>query len=119
LTGSAIDRLGNEIERTELESLALRSGLVVKDSVTAKGCRLLVAADTSTSSGKANQARRFGIPVASVEDFLNSVGTAQPLPADRLEATGVPLVCVSCGHSWIAERQSREPRRETCSNSRT
>jgi DNA polymerase-3 subunit epsilon len=113
-TGSAIDRLGNEIERTELESLALRSGLVVKDSVTAKGCGLLVAADTSTSSGKADQARRFGIPVASVEDFLNSVSTAQPLPAIRLEATGVPLVCVSCGHSWIAKRRSREPRCETC-----
>ena len=80
MTGSAIDRLGNEIERTELESLALRSGLVVKDSVTAKGCMLLVAANTSTSSGKANQARRFGIPVASVEDFLNSVGPRNPYP---------------------------------------
>jgi hypothetical protein len=106
--------LGNEIERAELESIAQRSGLVVKDSVTAKGCGLLVAADTSTSSGKADQARRFGIPVASVDDFLKSVGSAQPLPIIWLEPTGVALVCVSCGHSWIAKRRSREPRCETC-----
>ena len=28
----------------------------------------------------------------------------------RLEHTGVALVCVGCGHSWIAKLRSREPR---------
>jgi hypothetical protein len=113
-TGSATDRAGNEIDRIELELLAVRHGLVAKDSVTAKGCDLLVAADTATRSGKADQARRFGVPVASVADFLHSVGTSQPLPVLRLEHTGVALVCVSCGDSWIAKRRSREPRCATC-----
>ena len=113
-TGSATDSSGNEVDRADLESLAVRNGLVAKDSVTAKGCGLLIAADTSTRSGKADQARRFGIPVASLSDFLQSVDTSEPLPVIRLEHTGVALVCVSCGHSWIAKRRSREPRRVTC-----
>jgi hypothetical protein len=62
-TGSATDHFGNEIDRGEVEAFALRSGLVAKDSVTAHGCELLVAADTATKSGKADQARRFGIPL--------------------------------------------------------
>jgi hypothetical protein len=95
-------------------SLAVRNGLVAKDSVSAKGCGLLVAADTSTRSGKADQARRFGIPLASLNDVLLSVDTAQPMRAIRLEHTGIALVCVSCGHSWIAKRRSREPRCATC-----
>jgi hypothetical protein len=113
-TGSATDGSGNEVDRADLESLAVRNGLVAKDSVTAKGCGLLIAADTSTRSGKADQARRFGIPVASLSDFLQSVDTSEPLPVIRLEHTGVALVCVSCGHSWIAKRRSREPRCVTC-----
>lgn len=113
-TGSAIDSSGHEIDRAELEALAQRSGLVTRNSVTAKGCGLLVAADTSTRSGKAGQARKFGVPIASVSDFLQSVHSAQPLPIIRLEHTGVALVCVSCGHSWIANRRSREPRCVSC-----
>ena len=114
-TGSAIDADGNEIDRAALEALAKRNGLATKDSVTAKGCGVLVAADTSTRSGKAGQARRFGVPIASVSDFLHSIDTERPLPVIRLEHTGVALVCVSCGHSWIAKRRSREPRCATCS----
>ncbi|CAN5363713.1 hypothetical protein BH09ACT8_BH09ACT8_04540 [soil metagenome] len=113
-TGSATDSSGNDIDRFDLEALAVQHGLVVKDSVTAKGCGLLVAADTSTQSKKADQARRFGIPVASLRDFLHSVNTAQPLPVIRLESAGIALVCVSCGDSWIAKRRSREPRCVTC-----
>lgn len=108
-TGSAADSSGKEIDRADLEALAARNGLVVKDSVTAKGCGLLVAADTSTRSGKAEQARRCGIPVASLNDFLQSIGTSAALPVIKLEHTGVALVCVSCGHSWIAKRRRREP----------
>lgn len=113
-TGSATDHSGNEIDRADLETLALRSGLMTKASVTAKGCDLLVAADTSTRSGKAAQARRFGVPIASVGDFLESVAASQPLPVIRLEHTGVALVCISCGDSWVAKRRSSEPRCATC-----
>lgn len=113
-TGSATDSSGNEINRAVLESLAVRNGMVARDSVTAKGCGLLVAADTATQSGKADQARRFGIPVASLDDFLQSIRKSEPLPVITLEHHGVALVCVSCGHSWIAKRRSREPRCVTC-----
>ena len=113
-TGSAMDATGNEIDRAALEALAQQNGLVTKDSVTAKGCGLLVAADASTRSGKAAQARRFGVPIASVSDFVQAVNTAQPRPVIRLEHTGVALVCVSCGHSWLANRRSREPRCDSC-----
>ncbi|MDV3125937.1 exonuclease domain-containing protein [Mycobacterium sp. 21AC1] len=113
-TGSATDGSGNEIERSDLELLAVRHGLSTTDSVTAKGCGLLVAADTSTQSRKAEQARRFGIPVASIDDFLQSVGTSHPLRVLRLEHVGVAQVCVNCGDSWIAKRRSREPLCATC-----
>ena len=90
------------------------AGLVAKDSVTAKGCGLLVAADTATRSGKVGHARRFGVPVATLDDFLQSIRSSEPLPVITLEHTGVALVCVSCGDSWIAEQRSREPRCVTC-----
>jgi DNA polymerase III epsilon subunit-like protein len=108
-TGSATDESGAEIDRADLESLATQNGLVPKPSVTAKDCSLLVAADTSTRSGKAEQARRFGIPVAALGDFLAAVRNGQALSVIRLEATGVALVCISCGHSWMGKRRSREP----------
>jgi hypothetical protein len=60
-TGSAVDGNGSEIDRADLESLALRYGLVPKSSVTAKGCGLLVAADLATRSGKGDKAREHGI----------------------------------------------------------
>lgn len=114
-TGSAIDGSGNEIERSDLELVTVRHGLVTTDSVTSKGCDLVVAADTSTRSRKADQARRFGIPIASIDDFLQTVGTSHPLPVCRLEHIGVALVCVNCGDSWITKRRSRrEPLCATC-----
>ncbi|MBN3511475.1 DUF2510 domain-containing protein [Mycolicibacterium septicum] len=113
-TGSATDSSGNEIDRTDLELLTVRNGLVVGDSVTAKGCDLVVAADTTTRSRKADQARRFGIPVASIHDFLQTVGTSQPLPVVRLEHIGVALICTNCGDSWIAKRRSRESLCASC-----
>ncbi|WP_260508861.1 exonuclease domain-containing protein [Mycolicibacterium farcinogenes] len=113
-TGSATDGSGNAIERSYLELLAARNGLETTDLVTAKGCNLLVAADTSTQSRKADQARRLSIPVASLDHFLQTVGTSNPLPVLRLEHIGIALVCINCGGSWIAKRRSREPLCATC-----
>lgn len=108
-TGSALDSAGAEIDRGDLESLAIRHGLVPKSSVTAKGCGLLIAADVSTQSGKADKARQYGIPVASVDDFLSALRTGNQLTVMRREANAVVLVCVHCGSSWKAKRRSREP----------
>ena len=65
---------GEAVGRDALERLAALAGLVPVSSVTKKNCDLLVAADTSSSSGKARKARDYGIPVQSVADFVEQLG---------------------------------------------
>lgn len=69
-TGSATIG-GRATERRDLEALAAIRGLQPVNGVTKKSCDLLVAADPSSTSGKAKKARGWGIPVISVEDFLD------------------------------------------------
>lgn len=69
-TGEAAGFSGNTISREDLESLAAKVGLHPVRDVTKKGCDILVAADTSTMSGKAKKAKEWGIPVISVDDFI-------------------------------------------------
>lgn len=69
-TGSATIG-GRPMERRDLEALAAVRGLQPVSSVTKKGCDLVVAADASSTSGKAKKAREWGIPVISVEEFLD------------------------------------------------
>jgi DNA polymerase III subunit epsilon len=72
-TGAATDADGNPIERSDLERLAAASGLQPVSSVTKKSCDLLVAADPESASGKAQKARQYGVPVMSIEAFLEAV----------------------------------------------
>ena len=65
---------GKTIHRNLLEEKAALVGMQPVSSVTKKGCDLLVAADPSSQSGKARKARRYGIPVIMVAEFLNEVG---------------------------------------------
>ena len=58
------------VSRNDLEAIAAAAGLQPVSSVTKKGCDLLVAADSSSMSGKVKKARDYGIPVISVEEFL-------------------------------------------------
>lgn len=69
-TGSAVSLDGRAMERPELHALAEEFGLTPVKSVTKRNTTALVAADAASMSGKAKQARDFGIPVFSVEDFL-------------------------------------------------
>lgn len=68
-TGSAQDDQGDFLERDYLESLALKLNLKVVKSVTKK-CVAVIAADTSSMSGKAKEARMREIAVVHVSDFL-------------------------------------------------
>ncbi len=69
-TGEASGFSGTAIDRGDLEALAAKVGLHPVRDVTKKGCDLLVAADTSSMSGKAKKAKEWGIPVISVEKFI-------------------------------------------------
>lgn len=60
---------GSAMRRDVLEGLAKAFGLTAVARVTRK-CDLLVAADPLSQSGKAANARDYGIPVISTEDFL-------------------------------------------------
>ena len=64
---------GRYMPREELATRALLHGFVPVDTVTKKGCDLLVAADVSTMSGKAKKAAGWGIPILSVEEFMKSL----------------------------------------------
>jgi DNA polymerase-3 subunit epsilon len=73
-TGSAVDSRGAAIDRADLECLAASAGLQPVNTVSKKSCDLLVAADTSSASGKAKRARQHGIPIISVQEFLSQIG---------------------------------------------
>ena len=73
-TGSAVIQ-GVPVARDYLEMTAAQAGMQPVRSVTKKNCDVLVAADASSQSGKARKARSYGIPVVSVEEFLNTLGT--------------------------------------------
>ncbi len=61
-----------------LEECAAQAGLQPVASVTKRSCDLLVAADVSSQSGKARNARRYGIPVMGTADFLEAIGLESP-----------------------------------------
>ena len=113
-TGAAQRPNGEPLEREELEDHALRHGLEPVKSVTKKNCQLLVAADPASMSGKAKNAQKFGIPVASLADYLAAVDTGSPMRVSRLPVKGVGQVCTSCGHSWIAARRKNNPVCDDC-----
>ena len=74
-TGMALTAEGEQIPRAQLEALAAKSGLQPVNSVTKKGCDILVAADEASMSGKAKKAREWGIEVVSIEQFFTFAGS--------------------------------------------
>lgn len=72
-TGTA-DLEGHTWERARLEELAENAALETVPSVSRSRCQVLVAADVSSASGKARQARRLGIPILSVAEFVAKFG---------------------------------------------
>ena len=72
-TGEAVVK-GRPIARRELERHAACAGMQPVRSVTKKKCDLLVAADSSSQSGKVRTARRYGLQVIAVADFLEQIG---------------------------------------------
>ena len=71
-TGTAVID-GEAVLRHEIEETAALAGLQPVEGVT-RQCDLLVCADTSSMSKKAKQARSYGIPIMSFDDFVASIG---------------------------------------------
>lgn len=64
---------GREITKEQLAQISAAAGLQPVGSVSKSGCDLLVASDPTTSSGKAGNARKWGIPVMGIDEFLSAI----------------------------------------------
>ena len=101
-------------ERSELESLAAGLGLIPTGGVS-KNTSFVCAADSATESGKATKARRYGIPVISVEEFvLARIG-------DALAGTGAGqaalkvITCPDCFTTSTVEATTTASANRRCS----
>ncbi|AWG64772.1 DUF2510 domain-containing protein [Mycobacteroides abscessus] len=113
-TGSALDARGNLIDRKSvLEVEAQAHGLVPIDKFR-KTCGLVIAADTASESAKVTEARRLGVPVASLADYRTALNSGSPLAVTRMATAGVGQVCEQCGDSWMASRRSSAPICQNC-----
>ncbi|MGN7778200.1 exonuclease domain-containing protein [Mycolicibacterium sp. 22603] len=100
-------RLGREcIDRSAQEEMATRYGLLVAKSVTKKGPDLVVAADGDSRSSKARKARQAGIAICAFSEFVRALEAGGSAQVVRAASGGVAVVCVRCGGSWMAPRQT-------------
>jgi DNA polymerase-3 subunit epsilon len=102
------------ISREDQEEMARQRGLIVAKSVTSKGPDLVVAADGDSRSVKARNARRLGRAICAFSDFVEALESGTTLKTSRMASTGVALVCVDCGESWMAPRRATRPKCKNC-----
>lgn len=108
---------GRPVDRASQERLAQQHGLVVAKSVTKKGPDLVVAADGNSRSSKARRARQLGIAICTFSDFVHALETGTPVDCARVASSGVPMLCGTCGSSWMAPRQTVSSVCADCSRS--
>jgi DNA polymerase-3 subunit epsilon len=94
-----------DYEREELLAYAASLGLVPSKGVS-KTTGLVCAADAATTSGKATKARRYGIPVVSVDEFVRSrIGDV--LAGSGEGQAGLKVVtCRDCLATWTVAATS-------------
>ena len=100
------------VSREQLTDRARRLGLQVERNVT-KSTDLLLAADPASGSGKAEKARRYGIPIARA-DHIMSAAAGEPIPArvPQIERL-VAFSCQHCRQTWTMPARSAH-RRKLC-----
>ncbi|AQA04640.1 hypothetical protein BVC93_21935 [Mycobacterium sp. MS1601] len=108
---------GSLVDRADQEAMALRHGLFVAKSVTKKGPDLVVAADGESRSAKARRARQQGVAICSFTDFAEALETGGLVTAMRAAPADTAMVCVTCGTSWMARRQTAGSVCSDCSRS--
>jgi DNA polymerase III subunit epsilon len=100
-TGQLQTPQGIPIDRTEVEALATRKGMIVQPGVT-KRLDFLVTSDPDSMSGKAQKARQYGVRIIAGPVFWNWVGT------DIEVGTPTSQVVAQRGH-FSKTKRSRKP----------
>jgi DNA polymerase-3 subunit epsilon len=91
--------------RDELKAFAASLGLVASGGVS-KVTGLVAAADVATTSGKAMKARRYGIPVVSVDEFARA-RLGDTLSGLSTQPGGLKVVtCRDCLATWTVPATS-------------
>ncbi len=115
-TGVAVDGSGHEVERERLEAHARSLGLKVEESFTKSRCDVLVAADPATTSGKAEKARRWGLPIVAAADLLAASAGATVQASTVVVGGSTAHTCSRCGQAFTTDkpRAPKNPRCATC-----
>lgn len=98
--------------RGQLETLARELGLEPGQSVT-KSTDVVFAADVESRSGKAAKARRYGIPVIGVDEFLTAQIGDVIAGSGSMEALKV-VMCPDCHVTWTVPATSASRTSERC-----
>lgn len=102
-----------ELTRDNLTEFATGLGLEVQGGVS-KSTMIVAAADPNSNSGKAGKARRYGIPIVSVEDFAGA------RLGDIIEGHGAGqaalkvIACPDCLTTWSVPATSRQTTSKRC-----
>jgi hypothetical protein len=101
-------------ERDWLESAARTKGLEPRSGVS-KATNLVFAADPLSRSGKAAKARKYGIPVMSIDAFLDAeIGDALEV-SGSVESLKV-VTCPECHVTWTVPATSSAQTRRRCND---
>jgi len=105
-----------DIPRSDLVDHAGSLGLVVQKNVTKK-TDLVVAADPSSTSGKAGKARQYEIPIMAAAEFI-AASDGQTVSAGRAETLKV-ITCPECFATTVAPPSSGSRASRLCEECRT
>ncbi len=100
--------------RTELGAHVESIGLVVQKAVT-RTTSLVAAVEPESNSSKARKARRYGIPIVSIDDLLGAV-VGDDIPARRVEGALKVVTCPICLATWTVGARSGGRRSRTCAD---
>ncbi|WP_420638820.1 exonuclease domain-containing protein [Candidatus Poriferisocius sp.] len=101
-------------DRDQLEAHAVSFGLEVQKNVT-KQTSLVAALEPETNSGKAKKARKYGIPIAAIDDFLTAA-PGKEIPARTVEGARKSIECPVCLKTWTVDARSSQRQSKPCTD---
>ena len=98
--------------RDDLSAHAKKIGLKTQNTVT-KTTNLLASADTETYSSKAVKARRYRIPVVSVDDFIRAA-PGENIVSTMTQKSLKVVTCPDCLATWTVDAASSRSTSKRC-----